>query len=89
MEKLFDWAQTGASPLAAYATALLARALSVQEVAAKHLQDAAHLVRSHATTLPVHSVTTSSYFILISIKMFYFTFLICVFNELFNFIPLR
>ncbi|XP_075869268.1 DDB1- and CUL4-associated factor 1-like isoform X2 [Nelusetta ayraudi] len=46
VEKLFDWAQTGASPLAAYATALLARALSVQEVAAKHLLDAIQLGRT-------------------------------------------
>lgn len=65
MEKLFDWAQTGASPLAAYATALLARALSVQEVAAKHLLEAIQLVRSPAPTSPVHSVTSSSYFFLI------------------------
>lgn len=50
MEKLFDWAQTGESPLAAYAIALLARALSVQEVAAKHLQDAAQLVGSSTPT---------------------------------------
>lgn len=44
MQKLFDWAETEVPPLAAYATALLARALSIQEVAAKHLQDAARLV---------------------------------------------
>lgn len=65
MEKLFDWAQTGVSPLAAYATALLARALSVQEVAAKHLLDAVHLVRSPATTSPVHSVTSSYFFLIL------------------------
>lgn len=52
MGKLFDWAQTAAAPLAGYATGLLGRALSVQEVAAKHPQDAAHLVTLYSTNLP-------------------------------------
>lgn len=54
MEKLFDWAQMGESPLSAYAVALLARALSIQEVAAKHLQGAAQLVGSSTPTSPVN-----------------------------------
>lgn len=57
MEKLFDWAHGGQLPLAAYATALLARALSIQEVAAKHLQDAARLVGNPTPTSSVLSFT--------------------------------
>lgn len=57
MAKLFDWALTGESPLSAYATALLARALSIQEVAAKHLQDAARLVGTPTPTSSLHSST--------------------------------
>lgn len=61
MEKLFDWAQTGESPLATYAVVLLARALSVQEVLTKHLQDAAQLVGSLTPTSSVNFVLSHVY----------------------------
>lgn len=44
MDKLFSWAREATPPLSVYATGLLARAMSNQEVAASYREDNAQLV---------------------------------------------
>lgn len=44
MEKLFCWAREAERPLCVFATGLLARAMSIQEVAASHREQNLQLV---------------------------------------------
>lgn len=65
MEKLFSWAREATPPLSVYATGLLARAMSNQEVAASYREENAQLVgqaerRRRPVALRTHLTFTCS-----------------------------